>query len=81
MAIWKDSERQDLAWDYLTVLLNKKNAQSFASSLGFFPVYQDLVAGDTYANDKVMGRSPPPCRTPSSRRSARSGWRSAGPRP
>lgn len=54
VAIWKDSERQDLAWDYLTVLLNKKNAQSFASSLGFFPVYQDLVAGDTYANDKVM---------------------------
>ncbi|MFF5178036.1 sugar ABC transporter substrate-binding protein [Micromonospora sp. NPDC000316] len=54
VAIWKDSARQDLAWDYLTVLLNKKNAQSFASSLGFFPVYKDLVAGDTYANDKVM---------------------------
>jgi N,N'-diacetylchitobiose transport system substrate-binding protein len=27
------------------VLLNKKNAQTFASSLGFFPVYQDLVSG------------------------------------
>ncbi|MER5458510.1 sugar ABC transporter substrate-binding protein [Micromonospora sp. NPDC002389] len=54
LAVWQDSQRQDLAWDYLTVLLNKKNAQEFADSLGFFPVYSDLVGGDRYANDKIM---------------------------
>ncbi|PZG12661.1 sugar transporter [Micromonospora craterilacus] len=54
LAIWRDSQRQDLAWDYLTVLLNKKNAQQFADSLGFFPVYSDLVGGSGYADDKIM---------------------------
>ncbi len=54
IAIWRDSQRQDLAWDYLTVLLNKKNSQQFADSLGFFPVYSDLVAGSSYADDKIM---------------------------
>jgi N,N'-diacetylchitobiose transport system substrate-binding protein len=54
VAIWKDSKRQDLAWDYLTVLVNKQNDQKFASSLNFFPVYKDLVSGSTYANDKIM---------------------------
>ncbi|TCB96594.1 extracellular solute-binding protein [Micromonospora zingiberis] len=54
VAIWRDSRRQDLAWDYLTVLLRKQNAQEFAGSLGFFPVYSDLVSGDAYANDKIM---------------------------
>ncbi|MEV1288873.1 sugar ABC transporter substrate-binding protein [Micromonospora sp. NPDC049679] len=54
VAIWKDSKRQDLAWDYLTVLLKKENDQKFASSLGFFPVYSDLVAGGSYRNDKIM---------------------------
>lgn len=54
VAIWKDSKRQDLAWDYLTVLLNKQNAQKYASSLNFFPVYQDLLGGSTYSNDKIM---------------------------
>ncbi|SCL17459.1 N,N'-diacetylchitobiose transport system substrate-binding protein [Micromonospora nigra] len=54
LALWRDSKRQDLAWDYLTVLLNKKNAQTFADSLGFFPVYSDLVSGGSYADDKIM---------------------------
>ncbi|MEV6812865.1 sugar ABC transporter substrate-binding protein [Micromonospora sp. NPDC051296] len=54
LAIWRDSQRQDLAWDYLTVLVNKKNAQRFADSLGFFPVYSDLVGGSGYADDKIM---------------------------
>ncbi|MEE3918154.1 extracellular solute-binding protein [Micromonospora sp. BRA006-A] len=54
IAIWKDSERQALAWDYMTVLLSKQKDKEFASSLGFFPVYQDLVSSGDYANDKVM---------------------------
>jgi N,N'-diacetylchitobiose transport system substrate-binding protein len=54
IALWKDSKRQDLAWDYMTVLLSKQKDQEFASSLGFFPVYKDLVSGGNYANDKVM---------------------------
>lgn len=54
IALWKDSKRQALAWDYLTVLLSKQKDQEFASSLNFFPVYKDLVGGGNYANDKVM---------------------------
>lgn len=54
IALWKDSKKQDLAWDYMTVLLSKQKDQEFASSLGFFPVYKDLVGGANYANDKVM---------------------------
>ncbi|WP_027660766.1 extracellular solute-binding protein [Salinispora fenicalii] len=54
LALWEDSERKDLAWDYLTVLLSKKNDAAFAESLGFFPVYRDLVGGDRYTNDKIM---------------------------
>ncbi|WP_428964008.1 sugar ABC transporter substrate-binding protein [Micromonospora fluostatini] len=54
LAVWEDSPRKDLAWDYLTVLLTKQNAKTFADSLGFFPVYQDLVNGGGYADDKLM---------------------------
>ncbi|KXK63509.1 sugar transporter [Micromonospora rosaria] len=54
LAVWEDSPRKDLAWDYLTVLLSKQNAKTFADSLGFFPVYQDLVNGGGYADDKLM---------------------------
>lgn len=36
------------------MLLSKQKDQEFASSLGFFPVYKDLVSGGNYANDKVM---------------------------
>ena len=81
IAIWEDSERQDLAWDYLTVLLNKKNnAEAAPTASSFFPVYQDLVGGGAYAMTRSWRRSRPPCRAPSSRRSPRSGSRSAGPR-
>ncbi|SDZ26232.1 carbohydrate ABC transporter substrate-binding protein, CUT1 family [Micromonospora pattaloongensis] len=54
LAIWKDSKRQELAWDYLTVLLKKENDQKFADNLGFFPVYSDLVGGSRYRDDKIM---------------------------
>ncbi|BCJ63804.1 sugar ABC transporter substrate-binding protein [Polymorphospora rubra] len=54
IAIWEDSKVKDLAWDYTTILLNKKNAQKFADSVGFFPVYQDLVGSEKYAGDKIM---------------------------
>ncbi|MFB9235907.1 sugar ABC transporter substrate-binding protein [Plantactinospora siamensis] len=54
IAVWKDSQRQDLAWDYLTVLLSKQNDAKWAQSLGFFPVYQDLVKGGSYTSNKMM---------------------------
>jgi N,N'-diacetylchitobiose transport system substrate-binding protein len=54
IGIWKDSARQDLAWDYLTVLLSKTNARKWADSLKFFPVYKDLTSTQAYAGDKVM---------------------------
>ncbi|WP_249714363.1 extracellular solute-binding protein [Rhizomonospora bruguierae] len=54
IAIWKDSKRQELAWDYLTILLNKQNNQKWADSLKFFPVHGDLVSGGTYTSDKIM---------------------------
>ncbi|MEV4757960.1 sugar ABC transporter substrate-binding protein [Micromonospora sp. NPDC049559] len=54
VAIWQDSKKQELAWDYVTVLLNKQNAQKWATGLKFFPVYSDLTSPDAYANDKLM---------------------------
>ncbi|MFC7545391.1 sugar ABC transporter substrate-binding protein [Plantactinospora sp. GCM10030261] len=55
IGIWQDSKKQDLAWDYVTILLNKQNSQEWAKSLKFFPVYKDLTSPDEYANDPVMG--------------------------
>jgi len=55
IAMWEDSERKDLAWEYMQVLLNKQNAKKWADSLKFFPVYQDLLAGGGYADDPIMG--------------------------
>jgi N,N'-diacetylchitobiose transport system substrate-binding protein len=54
IAVWEDSEIKDIAWDYVTVLLNKQNNQKWADSLSFFPVYSDLVGGSAYADDKIM---------------------------
>jgi N,N'-diacetylchitobiose transport system substrate-binding protein len=54
IAIWEDSDIKDIAWDYMTVLLNKQNNQKWADSLKFFPVYSDLVGGGAYSSDKVM---------------------------
>jgi N,N'-diacetylchitobiose transport system substrate-binding protein len=53
IAIWKDSKRQRLAWEYLQVLLSKKNDKKFADSLKFFPVHRDQLATD-YSGDKIM---------------------------
>jgi N,N'-diacetylchitobiose transport system substrate-binding protein len=53
VAIWKDSKRQELAWEYMRVLLSKTNDKKYADSLKFFPVYKDQLAGD-YASDKIM---------------------------
>ncbi|GAB3813608.1 sugar ABC transporter substrate-binding protein [Micromonospora zhanjiangensis] len=55
LGIWKDSKKQDLAWDYLTILNSKKNDKAYATSLKFFPVYKDLTSTDAYAGDKLMG--------------------------
>lgn len=54
LAVWADSEHQAVAFDYLTVLNNKKNAQAFADLLGFFPQYTDLLSGEKYRNDPIM---------------------------
>ncbi|HEY3010225.1 MAG TPA: sugar ABC transporter substrate-binding protein [Micromonosporaceae bacterium] len=53
IAIWKDSKRQQLAWDYMQVLLSKKNDKKFADSLKFFPVHKDQLATD-YSSDRIM---------------------------
>lgn len=54
IGIWEDSEVKDLAWDYMTVLLNKQNNKKWADNLKFFPVYSDLVGGSDYTSDKIM---------------------------
>jgi len=53
IAIWEDSKAKDVAWDYVTVLLEKQNNKKWADSLSFFPVYKDLV-GSGYNDDKIM---------------------------
>jgi N,N'-diacetylchitobiose transport system substrate-binding protein len=54
IAVWEDSDIKDIAWDYMTVLLNKQNNKKWADSLSFFPVYSDLVGSADYTDDKIM---------------------------
>ncbi|WP_345431654.1 extracellular solute-binding protein [Actinoallomurus vinaceus] len=55
LAVWKDSKYKDVAFDYLTVLDSKKNAQAFASTLKFLPQFTDVLQSATYKNDPIMG--------------------------
>jgi N,N'-diacetylchitobiose transport system substrate-binding protein len=54
LAVWKDSKYKDVAFDYLTTLDSKKNAQAFASTLKFLPQFTDVLQGATYKNDPIM---------------------------
>lgn len=54
LAVWADSEHKAVAFDYLTVLNSKQNAQTFADQLGFFPQYVDLLSSEKYQNDPIM---------------------------
>ena len=54
LAVWKDSKYKDVAFDYLTVLDSKKNAQAFAGTLKFLPQFTDVLQSGTYKNDPIM---------------------------
>jgi N,N'-diacetylchitobiose transport system substrate-binding protein len=55
LAVWAKSPNQDVAFDYITVLNSKKNAQTFADTLKFLPQFTDVLQGDKYKNDPLMG--------------------------
>ncbi|MCO6006402.1 extracellular solute-binding protein [Actinoallomurus purpureus] len=55
LAVWNDSRHKDLAFDYLTVLDGKRNAQAFATTLKFLPQFSDVLRSGTYQNDPIMG--------------------------
>jgi ABC-type glycerol-3-phosphate transport system substrate-binding protein len=54
LAVWKDSKYKDVAFDYLTILDSKKNAQAFAGTLKFLPQFTDVLQSGTYKNDPIM---------------------------
>jgi ABC-type glycerol-3-phosphate transport system substrate-binding protein len=54
LAVWKDSKYKDVAFDYLTTLDSKKNAQTFAATLKFLPQFTDVLQSETYKNDPIM---------------------------
>ncbi len=54
LAVWNDSKNKDVAFDYLTILDSKKNAQTFASTLKFLPQFTDVLQGSSYTNDPIM---------------------------
>lgn len=54
LAVWNDSRHKDAAFDYLTVLDSKKNAQAFAATLRFLPQFSDVLRGGAYRNDPIM---------------------------
>src|SRR5262249_19711288 len=53
IARWEDSKAKDVAWDYMTALLDKQNNKKWADSLTFFPAYTDLV-GAGYTDATIM---------------------------
>jgi N,N'-diacetylchitobiose transport system substrate-binding protein len=55
LAVWKDAENADVAFDYLTAVAGKKNAKAFADGLKFFPQFNDLLRGGGYGSDPVQG--------------------------
>jgi len=54
LAVWKSSKSQDVAWEYLTVLNNKQNAQTFADSQKFLPQFTDVLQSSKYASDPLL---------------------------
>jgi len=52
--VWKSSKSQDVAWEYLTVLNNKQNAQTFADSQKFLPQFTDVLQSSKYASDPLL---------------------------
>lgn len=54
VAVWADSKAQGAAFDYVTVLAGKKNAQAFADTLKFLPQFGDLLRSAKYQNDPTM---------------------------
>jgi ABC-type glycerol-3-phosphate transport system substrate-binding protein len=46
LAVWKDSKAHDAAFDYLTVLNNRKNAQGWADYSGFSSTRSDVNFSD-----------------------------------
>ncbi len=54
LAVWRDSRHKDVAFDYITVLDDKRNAQAFAATLKFLPRYTDLLKGEAYRRDPIM---------------------------
>lgn len=55
LAVWNDSRHKDAAFDYLTVLDSKRNAQTFAATLKFLPQFADVLREDSYQKDPIMG--------------------------
>jgi N,N'-diacetylchitobiose transport system substrate-binding protein len=54
LAVWAKSPSKDVAFDYITVLNSKKNAQTFADTLKFLPQFTDVLQSDKYKNDPLM---------------------------
>ncbi|HVK23985.1 MAG TPA: extracellular solute-binding protein [Actinokineospora sp.] len=54
LAVWKSSKAQGVAFDYITVLNSKKNAQAFADTLKFLPQFTDVLKSSKYTDDPLM---------------------------
>jgi N,N'-diacetylchitobiose transport system substrate-binding protein len=54
LAVWAKSQSKDVAFDYVTVLNSKTNAQAFADTLKFLPQFSDVLQGGKYKNDPLM---------------------------
>lgn len=54
LAVWQSSKAKDVAFDYLTVLDSKRNAQLFADTLKYLPQFTDLLRGAHYQSDPLL---------------------------
>jgi ABC-type glycerol-3-phosphate transport system substrate-binding protein len=54
LAVWGKSPNTDVAFDYITILNSKKNAQTFADTLKFLPQFTDVLQGGKYKDDPLM---------------------------
>jgi ABC-type glycerol-3-phosphate transport system substrate-binding protein len=54
LAVWHATKAEAAAFDYVTVLNSKRNAQAFADTLKFLPQFGDLLRSPRYQNDPTM---------------------------
>lgn len=54
LAVWGTSEYPEAAFDYVTTLNSKENAESYTEVSSMFPTFEDVLESDTFQEDPIL---------------------------